>query len=117
MGTALAHLLQADSRSMSLTGPARSGVLDQAADHADHSGDHAPGTVQADRLAEVQATAAQLRATGQHVSRRALRTAGLRGSNADLGALARSLSSQPDSATSRTRREVIPAPGPATRPG
>lgn len=40
------------------------------------------------RLAEVRAAAARVTAAGQLVSRRTLRAAGLRGSNADLGLLA-----------------------------
>ena len=40
------------------------------------------------RIAEAQSVAAKLTASGQRVSRRSLRTAGLHGSNADLGMLA-----------------------------
>jgi len=46
------------------------------------------------RLAEARATAQRLADTGAGVSRRTLRAAGLRGSNADLGALARILNSE-----------------------
>jgi hypothetical protein len=41
------------------------------------------------RIAEAQAAAAKVTASGERVSRRSLRAAGLRGSNADLGMLAR----------------------------
>jgi hypothetical protein len=41
------------------------------------------------RIAEAQSMAARLTASGQRVSRRTLRAAGMRGSNADLGAMAR----------------------------
>jgi hypothetical protein len=57
-----------------------------------------PPTVHPDRVAEAQTAAARLAAAGQHVSRRALRAAGLHGSNADLGQLARILSTQPEAA-------------------
>jgi hypothetical protein len=46
------------------------------------------------RLAEARAAAVPLAAAGERVSRRALRAAGLRGSNADLGALARILTAE-----------------------
>jgi hypothetical protein len=48
-----------------------------------------PGTA---RLATARATARELDSTGMRVSRRTLRNAGLRGSNADLGALAQVVS-------------------------
>jgi hypothetical protein len=41
-----------------------------------------------ERLAAARQAAARLRAAGQRVSRRSLREAGLRGSNAELGAVA-----------------------------
>jgi hypothetical protein len=42
-----------------------------------------------DRLAEVKPVASGLAASGRRVSRRALRAAGVRGSNAELGSMAR----------------------------
>jgi hypothetical protein len=50
--------------------------------------------IRPDRLAEAAAAAALLRTDGKHVSRRTLRTAGVHGSNADLGTLARIAKSQ-----------------------
>jgi hypothetical protein len=41
------------------------------------------------RLAEARAAAARLSAAGQRISRRSLRDHGIRGSNAELGVLAR----------------------------
>ena len=46
------------------------------------------------RLATARATALELDDAGIRVSRRSLRRAGLRGSNADLGALARIVSTE-----------------------
>ena len=53
-------------------------------------------TVSPGRLAEAQAVAIRVAAMGQRVSRRTLRAAGLHGSNADLGALARLVCLRPD---------------------
>lgn len=62
-------------------------------------GDHSAATIQPDRLAKAAAAAAQLSEAGRRVSRRTLRTAGIYGSNTDLGALARILRPQPASRT------------------
>jgi hypothetical protein len=51
--------------------------------------DRSAETVLRERLTEAQAVAERLIAAGEQVSRRSLRRAGLHGSNADLGALAR----------------------------
>jgi len=90
MGTALTHLLHADLHhprpdNATSTGP------DQAADHPDSPARAGcPADMFCpDRLAEATAAAGQLTATGQRVSRRTLRAAGLHGSNAHLSALAR----------------------------
>jgi len=99
MGAALAHLLRADAHLVEVTGQARSTRTDRSADHANRSGtggDHLARTVHSGRLAEADAAAARLSATGQRVSRRTLRTAGVHGSNEDLGALARILRSPAD---------------------
>jgi hypothetical protein len=56
------------------------------------------------RMAEAQAVASQLIASGQRVSRRSLRAAGLQGSNADLGRLAHILRSR--SRPERTTRDT-----------
>jgi hypothetical protein len=95
MGAALAHLLRADTQA---AGQARQGGLacpDQAAARAGQGGiGQAAGTASPGRLAEAQEAAMRLAAAGHRVSRRTLRTAGLHGSNADLGALARITRSQ-----------------------
>jgi hypothetical protein len=99
MGAALAHLLRADAHLVDVTGQARSPRTDRSADHADRSGtgrDHLARTVHSGRLAEAEAAAIRLSATGQRVSRRTLRTAGIHGSNEDLGALTRILRSPAD---------------------
>jgi hypothetical protein len=96
MGAALAHLLRADAHGLDQPGQAWSAGPDQAGDHADHgntSGDQAAGTIRPDRLAEACALGARLTAAGQRVSRRSLRGAGLHGSNAELGAVARMVGS------------------------
>ena len=92
MGAALAHLLRADAHGMEQPGQVWSAGPDQARDHADHGnagGDRAAGMIRPDRLAEACALGARLTAAGQRVSRRSLRGAGLHGSNAELGAVAR----------------------------
>ncbi len=93
MGAALAHLRRADS--------CRTTPRDQAdpADprHAagkDTPADHTARPIRPDRLAQARATATTLNAAGQRVSRRSLRRAGVRGSNADLGTVARLVASQ-----------------------
>ena len=93
MGTALAHLLHADAHDTHLIASARSGIPDQAADGST-APDRLAGPCRAKRLSDAQAAAARLAAGGQRVSRRTLRAAGLHGSNADLGALARTLTYQ-----------------------
>lgn len=100
MGAALAHLLRADA---SGSGQPEFRDLHEATANLGHrpGGNQAAGTNWRDRQAEAEIAAARLAATGQRVSRRALRAAGLRGSNADLGALARVISSP--SAATRTR--------------
>jgi hypothetical protein len=100
MGTALAHLLRADTATILPAGHAGPGGTRPAADHADHGPDYARTPDLTSRLAQAQTAAAELTATGRHVSRRALRTAGLHGSNADLGALARMITTQARDGTS-----------------
>jgi len=90
MGAALAHLIHADARSQgepTEVSPAdpESRAVHQDQDPANRS---IGRTISPEQLAEAQAVAAQFGAAGQRVSRRSLRAAGLRGSNADLGALA-----------------------------
>jgi hypothetical protein len=105
MGAALAHLLRADTHGTDLAGQAGSphpGQAPERGDHNDTGQDHAARTIQPDRLAEAEAAAALLSAAGKRVSRRALRTVGVRGSNADLGKLARVVRPQPTTAGART---------------
>jgi hypothetical protein len=84
MAAALAHLIRADLCSVRNTGVA--GSVDRAGQLGDRAGQASPL-----RIAEAQATAERLIARGQRISRRTLRAAGLHGSNADLGALAKLL--------------------------
>jgi hypothetical protein len=91
MGAALAHLLHADAHPMARPGRDRCTGPDRTVGHPKRGNDqagHAAGPARPDRLAEAQTVAAQLTATGQRISRRALRRAGIHGSNADLGLIA-----------------------------
>jgi hypothetical protein len=88
MGAALAHLLRADAHD-----PVDSGVAEHLADGATR--DHTAGVITAERLAQAVAVAARLCADGRRISRRTLRAGGVRGSNADLGTLARIITAQP----------------------
>ncbi|HUY52922.1 MAG TPA: hypothetical protein VMV92_45695 [Streptosporangiaceae bacterium] len=60
----------------------------------DTRADHTAIPIRPERLAQARATATTLNAAGQRVSRRSLRGAGVRGSNAELGAVARLVASQ-----------------------
>jgi hypothetical protein len=98
MGAALAHLLRADSHQLNQGRRAGPSGPDCSPDHSDRRGtqpDQIPVTAPRERLAEADAAAKRLVAAGQRVSRRTLRAAGLHGSNADLGTLARIIRSQP----------------------
>jgi hypothetical protein len=102
MGSALAHLLRGDPAQYATRHAARRIADVQEAGHATG---HAPGTREWPitrptrdngarppariRVADLQAAAAIVIAPGEAVSRRSLRAAGLHGSNADLGMLAR----------------------------
>jgi len=79
MGAALAHLLRADA--------CGTGQADPVPEPHPDSRPGYPFSV-VGRLAEAEAAARQLAAVGQCVSRRALRRAGLHGSNVDLGRVA-----------------------------
>jgi len=72
-----------------VTGP---GIRSAPADSRPQDRRHGRGQPGTARLATARATARELDSTGMRVSRRTLRNAGLRGSNADLGALARTVS-------------------------
>ena len=89
MGAALAHLLHADTHHLAgqtvVPGP------DQETDQPGHHGpswDHRATAIRPARLAQAQAAAASISAAGRRVSRRSLRAAGVRASNAELGSLA-----------------------------
>ena len=86
MGAALAHMLRADANSTGepRSAPSANGERDQDLLRPDHRA----RVIDPEQLGQARAVAAQLAAAGRRVSRRSLRAAGLRGSNADLGALA-----------------------------
>ena len=84
MGAALAHLLRADAHD-----PVDAGVAEHLAGGA--ARDRTAGVTTTEWLAQATAVANRLSADGQRISRRTLRAGGVRGSNADLGTLARNL--------------------------
>ena len=90
MGAALAHMIRADACSLDQRdqttppGPGRADHQDQSAARVAR----AAGTIHPGKIAEAATTAARLAAAGHQISRRSLRSAGLHGSNADLGMLA-----------------------------
>jgi hypothetical protein len=91
MGAALAHLLRADTHA----------ALQAIGQHPNGDSPAEDTTVRVPpphRITEARAAAARLRAAGQRISRRSLRDYGIRGSNADLGTLAR-LANAPDPST------------------
>jgi hypothetical protein len=88
MGAALAHLLRGDAHGRDQVATAVCAAC--GGGRADRSADAVPQ----DRLAEAESAAERLIAAGEQVSRRSLRRAGLHGSNADLGILARIARSQ-----------------------
>jgi hypothetical protein len=85
MGAALAQLIHTDTHQPGINPRADPGP-DQTAGRANP--EPVGATIRADRLADARATATRLHAAGQPISRRTLRSAGLRGSNAELGTLA-----------------------------
>lgn len=102
MGSALAHLLRADPAEHTAHHPGRhisDAPVDKYAANPAVMGQEGSVAYPAPvgdarpparvRVADVQAAAATVIASGQSVSRRSLRAAGLHGSNADLGMLAR----------------------------
>jgi hypothetical protein len=93
MGAALAHLLRADAHAASQPAPAGPGRAPGGAGRGGGCGGQGAG-VRPERLEEGRALAVRLAAAGQRVSRRSLRRAGLRGSNAELGAVAVMVMSQ-----------------------
>ena len=110
LGTALAHMLRADASTADLgpdqlaSGPLFPGsdlwTTDQPPDPdppGEGDTDQCPAAhsnvprLSAPRLGEAKAAADVLLANGQRVSRRSLRAAGVRGSNAELGEIAQRL--------------------------
>ena len=97
MGAALAHMIRADACNPDQRDRTMPPGPGQAADHQVQSAaarDRAGGTIRPDKIAEATATAARLAASGHRISRRSLRSAGLHGSNADLGLLAQLMGAQ-----------------------
>ncbi len=88
MGAALAQLIHTDTHHTGPHGEAGPPGPDRLTGHEDRDSDHTRTTIGPDRLADARATAARLHADGHRISRRTLRSAGMRGSNAELGALA-----------------------------
>lgn len=102
MGSALAHLLRSDGvqpvpGQREELGTGHTGTSDRDVRHLPSR----------ERIQDAYAAATRIKATGQRVSRRALRTAGLRGSNAELGTIAQLIkaSPQPDQRRSAVRTE------------
>jgi hypothetical protein len=97
LGTALAHMLRSDATATRPMFPVPGPVT---ADQAPSPGPPETGATDQDLAActapdDVQAAEAALLAAGGRVSRRSLRAAGARGSNAALGELARRLRAHP----------------------
>jgi hypothetical protein len=91
MGAALAHLLRADAGGQPQPREKPASAWESAGNRenqAAHAGYRATTAIRPEQLAAARAVARHLAASGQRVSRRSLRAAGLRGSNADLGVLA-----------------------------
>ena len=109
MGAALTHLLSADAHGVKTHDQAGSPASDQVLMRADQCATcqgQGANTPRPDRLTEAQIVADRLRAAGQRVSRRTLRAAGGgHGSNAELGALARIITSR----LTTTRTQTDPA--------
>ncbi len=97
MGAALTHLLHADAHreaTVRRTVPGPNQGEDQSERHGPGR-DHAAATIRPGRLGQAEAAAARIQAAGQRVSRRNLRAAGVRASNAELGKLAITLTTHP----------------------
>ena len=82
MAAGLTHMIRADTAATSTRPPSKAGP-------ASGMGEPEVAGMSPGRIAEAQAAALRVAAAGQRVSRRTLRAAGLRGSNTDLGLLAR----------------------------
>jgi hypothetical protein len=98
MGAALTHLLHADLHDPEPQARTTVPGPDQPKDHLECRSpgrDHRAATIRPGLLTEAEAAATCIRAKGRLVSRRNLRAAGVRASNAELGKLAIKLASQP----------------------
>ena len=114
MGAALAHMIRADACNPDQRDQTTPPSPGQAADHHDHRAARAvraAGTIHPDKIAAATTTAARLAAAGHQISRRSLRSAGLHGSNADLGMLAQLTRAQMPS----RQEPLAAAPAPAER--
>ncbi len=95
MGSALAHLLRSDAAAAAVAPiPGQPAWQCSAGRAGDREYDVRRLSARA-RIPDAYAAAAKIMASGQHVSRRSLRSAGLRGSNAELGAIARLIKTGP----------------------
>jgi hypothetical protein len=91
MGAALTHLLRADASTRHQPRDEPASARQSAGNREDQAAravHRATTAIRPEQLAAARAVARQLSASGQRVSRRSLRAAGLRGSNAELGVLA-----------------------------
>ena len=94
MGATLTHLLRADAHQLASPRQGNDASQNRGRDRTDSDTGNVDGATRPDRLAQAQVAAAQLTAAGQRMTRRALRQAGLQGSNADLGRIAQILKPQ-----------------------
>jgi hypothetical protein len=92
MGSALAHLLRSDAAAAPL---ADQSAWQYSVGRAADRGNDVRRLPARARIPDAYAAAAKIMASGQRVSRRSLRSAGLRGSNAELGAIARLIKNRP----------------------
>jgi hypothetical protein len=98
MGAALAHLLHADTHGLgpefrtAVPGPDQ--MKDQSKRYSSGK-EHTSAMIRPGLLAQGEAAATRIRAAERRISRRNLRAAGIRASNAELGKLALTLTSQP----------------------
>jgi hypothetical protein len=114
MGAALAHMIRADACRLDQRDQTTPPGPGQATDHQDQSAARvarAAGTIHPGKIAAAATTAARLAATGHQISRRSLRSAGLHGSNADLGLLAQLTRAQMPS----KQEPLAAAPAPTER--
>ena len=101
MGSALAHLVRSDAASADVqiqAGALQSGDQKLAEQRPPEPTARPPARM---RPSEAYTAAARVIASGQRVSRRSLRSAGLHGSNADLGVLARLVRAGPQNDSAR----------------